>query len=53
MKELDPYYVKLIFTVNKAWVILLKEKITNTFQLKMDKSHRRRNKIWVGKGSES
>ena len=39
-----------------AWVIPLKDKIgitiTNAFQKFLDKSNRKRNKIWVDKGSE-
>ena len=39
-----------------TWIILLKDKkgiaVTNTSQKFLDESNRKRNKIWVGKGSD-
>ena len=46
----------LIFLVNNAWVIPLKDKkgisIVNGFQKILNDSKRKPNKIWVNKGSE-
>ena len=54
MKDLDFYYVLLIFVVNMPG--LFKDKkgitITNAFQKILDESKRKTNKIWEDKGSE-
>ena len=56
IKELDFYYVLLIFFSKYAWVVPLKDKkgisIVKAFQIILKQSNRKPNKIWVDKGSE-
>ena len=45
----------LVFLSKYAWVVPLEDKgvsIVNAFQKVLDKSGRKKNKIWVDKGSE-
>ena len=56
MRDIDSYYVLLIFLVNMLRLFLWKVKkgvsIVSAFQKILDKSVRKPNKIWVDKGSE-
>ena len=56
MRDIDSYYVLLIFLVNMLRLFLWKVKkgvsIVSAFQKILDKSVRKPNKIWVDIGSE-
>ena len=56
MRDIDSYYVLLIFLVKMLRLFLWKVKkgvsIVSAFQKILDKSVRKPNKIWVDKGSE-
>ena len=55
MRDIDSYYVLLIFLVKMLRLFLWKVKkgvsIVSAFQKILDKSVRKPNKIWVDKGS--